>query len=201
MTRGFCQVTLLSLFGACGALVAQTSGISFVGSAASYIPQQVDPQHQPLPNSGIAQGSMFVVKGAGLGPASLVVAKSFPLLTTMAGTSVTVSVGGANVNALIYYTSDNQVAAILPSSTPTGGGTVAVTYKGQTAYAMIAVVASNVGVFTVNQGGTGDAIVFHADNTLVTPLNAATRARSSCSGGRVLVRSPTTRAWLRSGEI
>jgi hypothetical protein len=33
---------------------------------------------------------------------------------------VAVTVGSTTVNALMYYTSDKQVAALLPSNTPTG---------------------------------------------------------------------------------
>jgi len=43
-----------------------------------------------LPNSGIAQGSIFTVFGAGLGPAALQTASSFPLATTLGGTSIKV---------------------------------------------------------------------------------------------------------------
>jgi uncharacterized protein (TIGR03437 family) len=38
----------------------------------------------------------------------------------LSGASVAVTVGSATVNALMYYTSDKQVAALLPSNTPTG---------------------------------------------------------------------------------
>jgi hypothetical protein len=57
-----------------------------------------------LPNAGIAQGSLFVVKGTNLGPAAVVVASIFPLPTTagIGGTTATVTVGSTTVNAIMY---------------------------------------------------------------------------------------------------
>src|SRR5215472_457942 len=80
-------------------------------------------------NSPVAQGTVFVIKGSGLGPASISVASAPFQSTTLNGTSVTVAVGSTTINALMYYTSDAQVAALLPSNTPTGAGTFTVTYN------------------------------------------------------------------------
>lgn len=127
-----------------------------------------------LANSGIAQGSMFVVKGAYLGPASYVQATSFPLPNSIGGTSITVTVGGATVNAIVFYTLASQVAAILPSSTPIGTGTLTLTYNSQMATAPITVVQNNIGIYTVSQSGFGDAIAFlNSDSQLITPTHAA----------------------------
>lgn len=115
-----------------------------------------------LPNSGIAQGSIFVVFGDNLGPANIVQVSSFPLPTTegLAGTSVRVTVGGTTVNAIMLYTLKAQVAAVLPSNTPLGAGTVTVTFNGANSNAApITVVRSSFGSFTRNQGGTGPSIV------------------------------------------
>jgi uncharacterized protein (TIGR03437 family) len=158
------QLSLLMVF--LGAVMLAQPSITAVQNAASYIPAG-------LPNSGIAQGSMFVVKGDKLGPASIVIATSFPLSTTISGTSVQATVGGRNVPCIMYYTLDKQVAAILPSSTPVGTGTLTVTYNGQTsAPAAITVVANNFGMFTISQSGSGDAIAFLGSN-LLSPTAAA----------------------------
>ena len=126
-----------------------------------------------LPNSAIAQGSMFVVKGSGLGPASVVEATKFPLAASLAGTSVQITVGSTTVSGIMYYSLASQIAAILPSTTPTGTGTVTVTYNGSASSpAPITVVPSNIGVFTVTTSGIGDAVATLANNTLVTPTNA-----------------------------
>src|SRR5690348_778538 len=66
---------------------------------------------QGLPNAQIAPGSLFVVKGSGLGPANIAVASAAFQTTTLSGTSVAVTSGGTTVNAPMYYTSATQVAA------------------------------------------------------------------------------------------
>jgi uncharacterized protein (TIGR03437 family) len=125
-----------------------------------------------LPNTSIAQGALFVVYGSGLGPTSPMIATSFPLQRTLGGTSITVTVGGTTVQAIMYYALSKQVAAILPSNTPAGTGTLTLTTGSGTASTPITVVANNVGVFTVDTTGTGDAVATLPNNTFVTPLNA-----------------------------
>jgi uncharacterized protein (TIGR03437 family) len=127
-----------------------------------------------LPNAAIAQGAIFIVYGSGLGPANLATAASAFQSTTLSNTSVAVTIGGTTANALMYYTSAGQVAALLPSDTPTGTGTVTVTYNNQTsATAPITVVANNLGIFTVGSSGQGPGIVTYSDYSLVSPLKAA----------------------------
>jgi len=127
-----------------------------------------------LPNAGIAQGAIFIVYGSNLGPATLSEAPSAFQSTTLSNTSVDITVGATKVNALMYYTSAGQVAALLPSNTPTGSGTVTVTYNNQTSgTAPITVVANNLGIFTVNSSGQGPGIVTYSDYSLVSPLKAA----------------------------
>jgi len=112
-----------------------------------------------MPGSGVAQGSIFVIFGTGLGPNSVVESSTFPLPTMLSDTSVTVTVGGTAVSAIMIYTYVTQVAAILPSTTPVGSGTVTVTYNGQTSVpAPIQVVDSAFGIYTYNQAGAGQAI-------------------------------------------
>jgi uncharacterized protein (TIGR03437 family) len=141
--------------------------ISAIENAATNIPPG-------LPNAAIAQGSLFVVKGKQLGPANVVVAAAFPLLTSIGGTSIQVTVGGTTVNAIMYYSLATQIAAILPSKTPVGTGTLTVTYNGLvSANAPVQVVANNIGVFTLNTTGSGDAVAtLPATNAVVSPSNA-----------------------------
>ena len=89
-----------------------------------------------LPNGGLAQGGMFVLKGAGLGARGTVVASSFPLGTTMGGTSMKITVGNTTVNVPMVYVVGgladdqgpfDQLAGIVPSNTPTGAGSITVT--------------------------------------------------------------------------
>ena len=64
-----------------------------VVNSASYL-------SQGLPGSGIAQGSIFTIKGSGLGPGTMV-QSGLPLSTSLAGTSVKVTVAPQSVDALI----------------------------------------------------------------------------------------------------
>ena len=132
--------------------------ISSIENAASNIPA-------PLPNSPIAQGATFVVKGSNLGPANILVT-GFPYPLILSGTfsmnSTSISVmttSGQIKDAIMYYTLDRQIAAILPSSTPVGTGSLTVTYNGQTsAPAPVTVVANNLGLYTLRSSGSGQAV-------------------------------------------
>ncbi len=113
-----------------------------------------------FPAFGVAQGSMFVVFGRGLGPQGLYQADSWPLPTSLAGTSLAVTVGGTTVNAIMVYTSATQLSAILPSNTPVGDGTIVVSYSGlKSVAAAIRVVPAAFGVFTLNSQGNGPAVI------------------------------------------
>jgi uncharacterized protein (TIGR03437 family) len=141
-------------------------------------------------NSGIAPSTLFVIEGTNLanaGTPSLwnVVQSQLPL--TQNGASISVTVGGTTVHPAIYYTCSgalgsasgcgttapaaSMIAAVLPSGTPTGQGTLTVTYNGTpSAPADIQVVPSALGIDTYN-GGTGvitDAVSY----LLLTPTSA-----------------------------
>jgi uncharacterized protein (TIGR03437 family) len=152
---GFVTVMILSsssAFAANPAIAAKG-----VKNAASY----ADPE---LPNGAIGQGSIFNVFGSNMGPASLAYASSLPLPTNLSGTQVSVTVNGSTVQCYMIYASAGQVAAILPSTTPAGTGTIAVSYNGAaSATAPIKVVASSFGIFTINQQGGGQAVVQDAN--------------------------------------
>ena len=145
--------------------------ITNVENAASNNPQG-------LPNAPIAQGSIFIVQGTDLGPANISVATSAFQSTTLSSTSVAVTMNGTTVNVPLYYTSAGQVAALLPSNTPTGTGTITVTYAGTTSKtAPITVVANNLGIFTIDSSGEGPGIVTYPDYSLVSGAKA-----SNCGG-------------------
>ncbi|MBI3667284.1 MAG: hypothetical protein HY236_13840 [Acidobacteria bacterium] len=109
---------------------------------------------------GIAQGSLFVVFGLNLGPTQLQQSSSFPLPLRLGGSSVRVEVEGAQLDAIMIYTSAIQLAALLPSNTPTGNGTLTVTYNGIVSNpAPIKVVPSAFGIYTIAQNGRGPGVV------------------------------------------
>ncbi len=110
-----------------------------------------------------------MVFGSDLGPANISFAPTAFQSTTLSNTSVSVTVAGTTVNALMYYTSAGQVAALLPSNTPTGTGAITVAYNGQTSSPVpIAVVANNLGIFTIGSNGEGPGIVTYPDYSLVS---------------------------------
>ena len=153
------------VFGA-GLASAQPTVSAVLNAASSALPG--------LPNSSIAQGSMFVAYGTKMGPAALVQVSSFPLPATLSGTSAKITVAGTSVDAIMVYTVATQIAAVLPSTTPLGTGTITVTYNGQTSATLpITVVAGSFGTFTVNQAGTGAGIITYADYSLVSLTKAA----------------------------
>ena len=84
-----------------------------------------------LPNAGIAQGAIFIIYGSNLGPGTISIAQAVFQNTSLSGTSISVTVNGTTVAPLMYYTLATQVAALLPSNTPVGTGTITVTYNGQ----------------------------------------------------------------------
>jgi uncharacterized protein (TIGR03437 family) len=170
-----CTIVLLAVFPALAQdLVIDASSIS---NAGSYIAPH-------YPNGGVSHGGMFIVKaapGSGpLGACGVKVADQFPIAATMNGTSMKIAMGGSSFDVPMIYvvacSGTDQLAGIVPSSVPPGAGTLTVTYNGHSASAPITVVDRTPGFFTINQGGTGPAIIQNfnsatdlAINTLATP--------------------------------
>jgi len=161
--RDFHFALLLTLTSGAIPRLSAAPVITGVVNAASY----ADPL---LPRSLIATGGIFVVTGTGLGPANISIAPAAFQSTSLSGTSVKVTVNGKTVDALMYYTSATQVAALIPSSTPTGGFgsanpnaqvTITVTYNGEDSAptSFQGVVLTNLGLFTLDSSGSGPAIV------------------------------------------
>jgi len=173
--RDFHLALLLTLTSGVIPRLSAAPVVTSVVNAASY----GDPQ---LPGSLITAGSIFVVTGTGLGPANpanLTIAPAAFQSTSLSGTSVSVTVNGKTVNALMYYTSATQVAALMPSSTPGSGfpvapTTIMVTYNGEaSAPTSFQGVGISVGLFTVDSSGGGPAIVTYPDYSLVSAVPAA----------------------------
>jgi uncharacterized protein (TIGR03437 family) len=151
------------------AVLPLTNGgaVSAVTNAATYN----DPS---LPNGAIAQGVIAIATGKNLGPQTLAIDSKPFQNTTLNGTSVAITVGGTTTAGLMYYTSFNQIAFLVPSNTPAGNGTVRVTYAGQAgAPSPIVIAPNNVGIFTVTSDGQGAGIVTYGDYSLVSATKAA----------------------------
>ncbi|MEZ5351839.1 MAG: hypothetical protein R2762_04330 [Bryobacteraceae bacterium] len=127
------------------------------------------------PNYGIAQGGIFVLYGQNMAPAGITQQGFTPALNpNLAGVSIKVTVAGVTREAIPYYVSPTQIAAILPSSTPTGSGSLTVTYAGQTSAAFaFTVVQSAFGILTLGGNGLGNAAVHDVDYALISPVHSA----------------------------
>jgi uncharacterized protein (TIGR03437 family) len=129
-----------------------------------------------LPNYGIAPGALFIVKGSNLATNTTPVLQSSAapgIPTTLNGTSLSVTVGGVTTTPGIYYTSTGQLAAVLPSNTPTGTGTLAVTTAGGTSQASIQVVQSAFGIDTYFGTGSGLAVATDANGNVFQNTKSA----------------------------
>lgn len=115
--------------------------------------------------TGVAEGSIFVVKGTNLS-ASGYTPFSFPLPTTSGGVTITFTpaAGGTGTPAYLIYTYNqsgvNQLAAVLPSNLAPGSYNVTVTNNGATSAPFAAtVVQSKLELFTQDSSGSGLAVV------------------------------------------
>lgn len=116
-----------------------------------------------LPNYGIAQGSIFDIFGTNLSSTTTPL-ENPPLKSTLDGVTISVTVNGTTTNPLIYYLSAKQIAAVLPSATPVGTGTITVANSaGASAAFPIQVVESAFGLLTLNNG-IGPVAGFDANN-------------------------------------
>ena len=111
-------------------------------------------------NGKIAQGMMFEIFGTDIAMPGLIEPPGVPLETELAGASVRVTVGGQVRDCFVVRTLNNdRVAAILPSDTPVGAGTLVVTFNGQSTMPVpIEVVAHSPGVFTLASTGSGPGV-------------------------------------------
>jgi uncharacterized protein (TIGR03437 family) len=135
-----------------------------------------------LPNYGIAPGVLFIIKGSGLNnqPLSALQSSAPPgLPLTLNGTSISVTVNGTTTHPALYYTSPTQLAAVLPSNTPAGTGTITVTNNGQTSSAaQIQVVQSALGFDTLYGTGTGPVVATDAAGNVIGPTNSTSPGQS-----------------------
>jgi len=150
---------------------------SSVSNAGSYIAPN-------FPNGGVSHGGMFIVKAAAgsgaFGACGVKVADAFPIATSMGGTSMKIAMGGSSFDVPMIYVvacaGTDQLAGIVPSTVPPGAGTLTVTYNGHSGSAPITVVDRTPGFFTINQGGTGAAIVQNFNSATDQPINTLATA-------------------------
>ncbi len=150
-------------------------------NAASYIPAG-------LPNSGIAQGGIFIVKGTGLCETGFTKRTVLPYDTVLKDTSIRISSTTRSVDAYMVYVygglknsegaTFDQIAAILPSGAPVGTVNLTVTYKGNSVTVSTKVLTSGPGLFSLSQGGHGPGVisdnVTYQFNTITNAFNDKT---------------------------
>jgi uncharacterized protein (TIGR03437 family) len=108
----------------------------------------------------VAQGSLFVVFGANIGPAQLVRANTIPLPAQIGGTSMNVTSGSTTLACPMVYSVAGSAAAVMPSSVPAGKAMLSLTYNGQTTSfpLTVNVVPSTAGLYTLGSSGLGSGI-------------------------------------------
>ena len=142
--------------------VANAASWEEVGSAYSTFHERFHP------SVAIAPGSIFVVTCFKCGPQELMVAPSLPLTKMLGGTSV--QVGG--LDAYLLYTSETQVAAVLPSDTSLGLNELTVGFGGQTSQPVeMNVAPARFGAFSVNARGYGPGSIQNFVSPDSLPLN------------------------------
>ncbi len=129
-----------------------------------------------LPNYGIAPASTFVIYGSAMCddvPLAVQTSSGSGLPHTLNGMEIFVNVKGVVTTPHIYYAIPTQVAAVLPSTTPVGTGTITVKYKGQTGVAPITVTKSAFGILTANGAGSGLVKAYDLNYKEITPTASA----------------------------
>jgi uncharacterized protein (TIGR03437 family) len=160
LTRTAIATVCLAVVFSAGSVNAQ-----LIYTGVSNIYSNIEPG---MPNYGIAQGSIFIIGGTDLSLMTLPTAsQGVPLQTSLAGVTITVTVGSVTTQAIPYSVSFYQITAILPSKTPVGNGTLTVTSGGQSFSIPVTVVLSAFGLATASMpGGSGPfvAAVAQDDN-------------------------------------
>jgi uncharacterized protein (TIGR03437 family) len=162
MSKPFARNALAALVLAFPVAVLAQPTITGITNNYSYVPAG-------FPNSGIPPGSIFLIYGSNMStaPATVTLQSSASpgIPKTLEGATLTVSVGGVTVTPAMYYATPRQIAAVLPSGTPTGSATITVSYNSETSNAFsFQVVPDAVGLDTYYGTGTG----------LVTATNTTT---------------------------
>jgi uncharacterized protein (TIGR03437 family) len=139
-------------------------------NAASY-------QAPGLPSGSIAQGSVFTIFGAVLGPSTAAQQSSFPLQTTFSSVSIQVTQGSQTVSAIPLFVSAGQINALMPSNTPLGWVSVVVTYNNAKSNpSPVYIVHDSPGIFTFTGTGLGPAALQNAITATNLPNNSTQSA-------------------------
>jgi len=137
-------------------------------NAASYLPAGV-------PAGAIAQGSIFTVFGANIGPSTPAGPNGFPLQTTLAGVQLNVIQGATTVSAIPVFVSASQINAIMPSNAPTGTASLQVIFNNaRSNLSPIRITNNALGIFTALGTGLGPGAIENFVTAANQPLNTPT---------------------------
>lgn len=141
--------------------------------------------YNPAPNNQLSAGQIISIFGTNFLPSGRADAASLPLPTQLGSSNTTVNVCGKSIP--LYSVFPGQINAQLPFECPaTGSSTITVTSGGQTTASQnISLAPGSPGIFTVNTSGTGDGVILHADNSLVSatsPAKAGEQVVIYCTG-------------------
>lgn len=126
----------------------------------------------PAPNNQVSPGQIISLFGQNFTASVSVSATSVPLPTTLAPENVSATACGVTIP--LYSVSPGQINAQLPLACGTSGtATATISSSGQTATQTFNLAPASPGIFTVNGNGTGDGVILHANNTLVSAANPA----------------------------
>jgi uncharacterized protein (TIGR03437 family) len=107
----------------------------------------------------VARGSLILISGARLGPDAPVRASAGTLPTSLGGTSVSISVDGQRFDAPLLYVVAGEIAAVVPSVTPAGSGSVTVARESLASEpSPVSVVPASFGAFTLSAASAGDSV-------------------------------------------
>ena len=127
----------------------------------------------PAPNNQVSPGQIVSLFGQNFTASAGISATTVPLPTTLAPENVSVTACGVTVP--LYGVFPGQINAQLPLACGTSGtATATITSSGQTATQSFNLTQASPGIFTVNGSGTGDGVILHGNNTLVSAANPAT---------------------------
>jgi uncharacterized protein (TIGR03437 family) len=132
-----------------------------------------------FPNSGIAPGTIFLIFGSGMSssPPNVVLQSSAGagIPKTLEGATLTVTGSdGKSYTPGFYYATPGQIAAVLPSGTPTGSATITVSYNGATSNAFqFQVVPYALGINTYFGTGSGLVLATDTSGNILTYTNSA----------------------------
>ncbi len=124
----------------------------------------------PAPNNQVSPGQIISIFGQNLSPATAS-ATAVPLPTQLGTGNTSVTACGHAIP--LYGVYGNQINAQLPIDCPAGSGTVVVTTGGTTVSQSFNIVPAAPAIFSVSGTGTGDGVIVHSNNTLVTSTNPA----------------------------